>query len=239
MGNRQMNESDIMNSHTLMRHIYCRHQQWRGGPLWGGGGGVRKWANARHTLGYTDTWTHGRTHTATHMTWRCVCNCSVFNPAMCLLSRHIHITVPSPHTRAHALIHNGIVCLQKPAVSVMVLTSWPCVIAADWFIQGEQIAVFLPFNEWDPPLFYILSALPSSPPCIFVSKLTVWMDGWMMLGGRMKGISHIVHLMGIKKQKRTKEWLWEWDNEKRNKSLLIWWVYSPSLFLSLQSHSFT
>lgn len=59
----------------------------------------------------------------------------------------------------------------------MVLTSWPRVIAADWFIQGEQIAVFLPFNELDPPLFYILSALPSSPPCIFVSKLTVCMDG--------------------------------------------------------------
>lgn len=29
------------------------------------------------------------------MTWRWMCNCSVLNPAMCLLSGHIHITVPS------------------------------------------------------------------------------------------------------------------------------------------------
>lgn len=31
MGNRQMSQSDIMNSHTLMRPIYCRHQRERGG----------------------------------------------------------------------------------------------------------------------------------------------------------------------------------------------------------------
>ena len=34
-----------------------------------------------------------------YMTWRWMCNCSVFNPAMCLLSRHICITVPSTHAQ--------------------------------------------------------------------------------------------------------------------------------------------
>lgn len=119
IGNRQMNESDIMNSHTLMRLIYCRHQQWRGGPVrrrggggavWGGGSQVSQRKAHTHTRIYwhTDTWTH--THTATRMTWRCVCNCSVFNPAMCLLSRRIHITVPSTHTDTHGYTTAVCVC---------------------------------------------------------------------------------------------------------------------------------
>lgn len=48
---------------------------------------------------YTDT--HRHTHTVAHMTWRWLCNCSVFNPAMCLLSRHIHIIVPSTYMQTH------------------------------------------------------------------------------------------------------------------------------------------
>lgn len=36
------------------------------------------------------------------MTWRWMCNCSVLNPAMCLLSGHIHVTVPS-HTYTEPL----------------------------------------------------------------------------------------------------------------------------------------
>lgn len=142
---------------------------------------------ANEELGGVDTGTLARTRAVAHMTWRCVCNCSVFNPAMCLLSRHIHITVPSTHTHTHTqqslcfclyrlpvtihthqLIqetlthaHNSILCLQKPAEAQ--LTSWPSVIAADWFIQGEQIAVFLPFNEREPPppiLHLLCTAVP-------------------------------------------------------------------------------
>lgn len=44
------------------------------------------------------------THRVAHTTWRWICNCSVFNPAMCLLSRHVRITVPSAHT--HAIPHS-------------------------------------------------------------------------------------------------------------------------------------
>lgn len=65
MGNRQMNESDIMNSHTLMRLIYCRHQQGGGGPMRrqgaGGCGDGSAQTNERHTHGYTDTHTDART----------------------------------------------------------------------------------------------------------------------------------------------------------------------------------
>lgn len=60
MGNRQMNESDIMNSHTLMRLIYCRHQQWWGGPVRRRGGGGAGWG------GFASVPTQG-THTHTRI----------------------------------------------------------------------------------------------------------------------------------------------------------------------------
>lgn len=108
----QTNESvrDIMNSHTLMRPIYCRHQQW-----WRGeerkvtqtdrGRGMVTHKQYEYTPIHmhecTETQAHTHTHRAAYMTWRWMCNCSVFNPAMCLLSRHIRITVPLTHTHIH------------------------------------------------------------------------------------------------------------------------------------------
>lgn len=56
---------------------------------------------------HTSTSTH--THAVAYMTRRWMCNCSVFNPAMCLLSRHIRITVPSKHT--HKLCFSPLACL--------------------------------------------------------------------------------------------------------------------------------
>lgn len=94
----QINESvrDIMNSHTLMSPICSRHrrdrEEARGGEM---GRRGDQYPLARIYWLTQETETHKDTHAVSYMIWRWRCNCSVLDPSMCLLSRHIHITVTS------------------------------------------------------------------------------------------------------------------------------------------------
>lgn len=53
----------------------------------------------KHKYACTKTHTYSGVHDL-----EVVGNCRVFNPAMCLLSRHIHIIVPLNHTHTHTKI---------------------------------------------------------------------------------------------------------------------------------------
>ena len=61
-------------------------------------GKERKGKERKKAQRHKDTNIQTHTDPVAYMTWRWMCNCSVFNPAMCLLSRRICITVPSTHT---------------------------------------------------------------------------------------------------------------------------------------------
>lgn len=103
----QTNESvtEIMNG-----HFYGRLHRWCGGEdSHGNSQRNNKKVSLTHVHTNTRAWMHRHTRRHTYrvayMTWRWICNCSVFNPAMCLLSRRVRITVPSKHTQKHTHTH--------------------------------------------------------------------------------------------------------------------------------------
>lgn len=185
MGNRQMNESDIMNSHTLMRLIYCRHQQWWGGPVRRQGGGGVVWGDSQvsQRKAHTDILTHWHmnAHTQRHAWPGGVCVTAVCLTQPCVCCLDVYTSLSPRHTQTHTDTQRQCVfvktCILSDGADLMALCDCSRLVYSRW-----TDCALLPFNEWDPPPFYILSALPSSPPRVFVSKLTVWRDGWMDVG---------------------------------------------------------
>lgn len=102
MGNRQMSQSDILNSHTLMRPIYCRHQQWQ--QRGEASNKQPEKEEQKHTSKRTHTYTNIQRHTNTHIYWHtwpgggCVIAVCLTQPCACCLDIYTSLSPQRTYT---------------------------------------------------------------------------------------------------------------------------------------------